>query len=122
MSNRTEELDTFLQQSAEKCKLNSYTSFTEALHFPADFLPAVLSGRPELLRVATPRAMSTEEVATLYTLLAGLMDTNMVLRTHAQEVAKAVGIWKEAFRQLESVGHQIENFANFKPLTANDDG
>lgn len=118
---RDEEMDEVLRTLNQKGGLANWTSFIEELQVPGDLYPALMTGRPELLRAVQPRALTADEAAVLYRLIAGLMGTNSALRMHAQEVAKLVQAWGGAFKTLSSVGQRIERFANFQPSEQEDD-
>lgn len=110
----TERLDDQITELSAKTRLKSWNEFVEALAVPQDLLPGMLTNRPELLKLAQPRAMTEAEVAVLYKLIIGLIETNQALREHAEQVAHQVTLWEASFKQLESVGRRIKAFANFK--------
>lgn len=116
-SRRTEALDAFIDECGTKCTLTGWNAFVEELAVPPDMFPALVTNRPELLKAAKPRAMSAEEVAVLYKLIAGLIETNSALREHAEMLAQSVDSWADAFKQLRSVGNKIQRFANFEPVS-----
>jgi hypothetical protein len=110
----TDRLDEQITELSRRCRMDNWAEFIGDFELPEDLLPAVMSGRYELVRAATPRAMTGEEVAKLYRLIGVLLETNAALREHAQQVAEQVGIWTDAFKHLNSVGNRIEHFANFR--------
>lgn len=108
------DLEALIKQLAEKCKLDSWNSFVENMQVPADIYPALMTNRPELLKIAPPRALSKEECAVIYKILAGLLETNAALREHAEQVAHFVDLWSDAFKHLRGLGERIQKFANFR--------
>jgi Trm5-related predicted tRNA methylase len=110
-------LDELVKQLSKEAKLDSWNSFVTELKVPQDIIPAIITGRPELLMLATPRAMSAEEVKDLYKLIGGLVETNIALREHTAKVAQLVDNWGNNFKALQSIGEKIRNFANFKLST-----
>lgn len=95
-------------------KLDGWNAFIEELQVPQDFQAALMTMRPELVRLAKPRAMSEQEVAMLYKLIAALIGTNMALQQHAAEVAQLVEHWSANFKSLSRTGDRIHRFANFR--------
>jgi hypothetical protein len=117
----TEQLDEMITELSARCKLEGWEQLVEECTIPSDLLPALMTGRRELLAAVQPRAMTAEEVGHLYKLLIVLMETNMALQQHAQQVAQQVHIWTDAFKQLHSVGNRIEHFANFRRTDQSDE-
>jgi hypothetical protein len=111
---KSEELDIKIKRLAEQCKLDSWTSFVDEMKIPGDLYPALASGRAELLRLVQPRDLSADEAKVLLNIIATLMNTNMALREHAEQLALFTHNWADAFKQLKSVGERIERFANFE--------
>jgi hypothetical protein len=95
-------------------KLDQIDAFTETVQVPRDFLPALMAGRPELLKIAQPRDMTAAEVKQLYDLIGVLVETNMALREHAHEVAKLTHNLLGGFTAVQSAARQIDHFANFR--------
>lgn len=121
-ANKAQEMEELLQRLSQECRLDSWTSFIEPVDVPRELYVALQTGRPELLSLLQPRAMTEQEVANLYTLISVLIRTNMALREHAAEVAHMVKIWGDAFKHLHSVGRRIEDFAQFRSATSEEDG
>jgi hypothetical protein len=103
-----------IDRLVEQTKLNSWTEFVDALNVPNDLFPALMSNRPELVKLVKPRPLGAEEHGVYLDLIAGLMETNRALREHASTLARLTANWADAFTALRSVGHRIERFANFK--------
>jgi hypothetical protein len=113
--NRTvEALDAEVTDLAERCRLKDWSHFIEEIQLPQDVAFALMTSRPELLRIVKPRALSEDEAAKLYKAMAALMETNMALRSHAQQLAKLTDNWANQFAGLHGVGEKIQRFANFK--------
>lgn len=114
--------DDFIREIAGKVQsLDGWNSFVETLTIPQDLMIPLITGRDELVTLATPRAMTAEETAQLYKAIGVLIRTNMALRDHAQEVAIMVGIWSDAFKQLHSLGTRIDSFAHFRTTQDSED-
>jgi hypothetical protein len=116
---RIEELDDEVRELGERLHLASPNHFTEPLNLPGDLVPGIMANRPELVRLAKPRALDEAECRDLYRALASLIETNAILREHTERVAHLVSNWSASFTQLSSIGGQIERFANFR---TSDDG
>jgi hypothetical protein len=115
---KTQELDEQIKRLAKECKLDSWTAFVDPVDVPGDFYPALASGRPELIKLIQPRALSADETKALFQIIASLIGTNMALREHAEQLALFTHNWADAFKALHSVGERIERFARFE----HDDG
>lgn len=113
---KVESLDAMVRAFAEAGALRSWNDLVEEVGVPADLYPALVTSRPELIKLATPRAMSAEEVAVLYKLIGALVQTNMALKRHASEVAVLADNWAATFKHLDGVGRQIQHFANFREI------
>lgn len=112
--NKTQELDDQIKRLALECKLDSWNAFIEDMNVPSDIYTALASGRPELIALIRPRALTADEAKPLFAIIASLIGTNMALREHAEQLAHFVSNWADAFVQLQSVGNRIERFANFE--------
>ena len=115
-SRRVQELDAFLREYTAVCPLDDWTSFAREIQAPPVFAVALMTGRPEMMRLVPGQALTAEQCKHLYDVIATLIETNYALRAHAQNVAQLVDTWSEAFKQLDSLGEQIRLFANFKRL------
>jgi len=120
-SQRAIALDYFIRERGSSCQLESWTSFIREMQVPADLAAAFVTGRPELVKTVIPRAMDAREVKILLDLIANLLETNEALREHAHDVATSITIWAGSFKQLETVGRQLERFAKFERVVADDD-
>lgn len=100
-------------QKRSDIALESWNSFVRELQVPSELMPALMTARPQLIKLVKPRAMSEEEVKQLLEIIGTLMETNWVLQEHSRTVAHLVKEWVGAFRGLNTVGWRIRNFANF---------
>jgi hypothetical protein len=98
-------------------KLEGPNFFTQAVDMPADLAAAIITSRPELLRAVRPRALTEDECSVLYNLLSTLIETNMALREHAQEVATMTKNMMGGFTTVAMVADQLKGFANFDQMT-----
>ncbi len=114
--NAVDTLNAHVADVAARTKLATWNSFVEELPVPAELMPALMANRPELVRLAQPRAYSKEEGAALLKLIAGLIETNGALREHAAQVAHLVDNWASTFHALATIGSKIQSVANFKPI------
>ena len=94
-------------------KLEGPNYFTEAVNVPSDLAAAIITSRPELLRAVRPKALTVEECDALYKVLSTLIETNMALREHANEVAQMAKNMMGGFTTIQRVGEQIAAFASF---------
>ena len=109
-----DELNELIDLCQQDTGLRHWAELVEGIDVPTDLAIALSTGRAELLRLATPRDMTAEEVGRLYKMIEVLIRTNMLLQRHSAHVARQVTIWAQAFRQLHAVGRRIEHFANFR--------
>lgn len=102
-------------------KLDSWNVFVEELQVPGDIYPALQTNRPELLRLARPRALTEAECAVLYKLIGGLMETNAALRQHTERVANLTDRLTAAMKGFDSAAQAINDFANFRSSLSTDE-
>lgn len=102
-------------------KLDSWTAFVDELQVPSELYPALQTNRPELLRLAQPRALTSDECAVLYKLIGGLMETNAALRQHTERVAQLTGNLNNAMKGFGSAARSIHDFANFRTAADGDE-
>lgn len=107
-------LDEILEEVEQAQPLDHWTSFIETLHFPREMAPAMVTGRPELLAILQPRDLTAAECKVMFDLIGGLIRTNIALRQHAEKVSQLTDNWAGAFKQLASVGYDIQAFAKFE--------
>jgi hypothetical protein len=111
-----------LDKIIAKGRLDSWKSFIEEIHVPDDLMPAVSSGRAELIKSVQPRALSAEGHRVLLELIGGYMRTNEALRDHAWVLAKLVRNWVHSgLTHLHNTEQRIQRFAHFE-LENGDDG
>jgi len=109
-----QELETAIDNLSKKAKLQGWNEFVEELKVPSELYPALITNRTELVRLAKPRPLTEEEAATLYRLIAGLMETNQALREHASQLSVMVKEWLGSVYGFVSVARKINSFAQFK--------
>lgn len=112
--NREDELSAELTHFAEACRLDSWSALIDETRVPMDILPALMSGRPELIKLVTPRKLTAEESGVLLSIIASLLGTNMALREHAERLAQFTDQWTDSFKQLYTLGARIKSFAHFQ--------
>lgn len=123
---RQADLEEKIRDLAKRAKLNCWTEFVRELKVPSELVPALTTGRPELVCLAKPRELTAEEAAALYKLIGALIETNMVLRGHASEVADMVSNWVGSLHGMIGVADKIGRFADFRheeaaePVTSED--
>jgi len=103
-----------LERIERVSKLDNWNSFIEEISVPGDMAPALLTGRPELLRIVQPRPLTIEECAAIYKLVMVLIETNMALREHAETVAHMVNNMMNGFTNVYATENRIDAFANFR--------
>ena len=113
-TNKASELNEQICALAKRAKLESWNSFVEELKVPSEIVPALITMRVELIRLAPVRALSPEEAQALYKLIAGLIETNMALREHAQQVSTMVENWVGSIHGFIGVAEKIGRFAEFR--------
>ena len=103
-----------IEDYRERTKLESWNSFVEELQVPMELYPALVSNRPEMIAMATPRALTADECKVLYRLIGGLIETNAALRQHTERVAQLTENLAGQMIGFQRVAQQIELFANFR--------
>ena len=93
--------------------LKSPSELLELCEVPMDIAVALSTGRASLMKLAKPRAMSADEVAILYKLITVLIDTNLALKNHANEVAHMAQLHRGNLQGLINYSMKLESFANF---------
>jgi hypothetical protein len=102
-------------------KLDSWTSFVEALDVPSDIAPALMTGRRELMAAVQPRDLPAFQVEKLYTIIGVLLETSAALRQHTQRVAQLVDNLNDSFMGVTTSMRKIDDFANFRVSEEEDD-
>lgn len=115
------ELDAEIKRLASACRLDAWTAFVDEMKVPSDIYPALASGRPELIELIQPRALTAEEAKPLFAIIATLIGTNFALRQHSEQLAAFTHNWADSFKALHAVGSRIERFANFDHGSDDDD-
>lgn len=112
------ELDTLVVELAKEARLDAWNAFVEELQVPSELYPALMTNRPELVRLAPRRALTADEAGALYRLIAGLLETNQALRQHAAMTAQLVEDWMSTMQGMETTAYKIQHFANFRHTDA----
>lgn len=100
--------------------LRSWNELIEDVSLPNDFALALMSGRPELLKIIN-RPLSVEEAQQVAHAMQVLMDTNVALQRHCRELADLV---RDTYGNLKGVTTKLgrlEDHANFRQPLADDD-
>lgn len=122
-----ENFSDYIDAVAKAAKIDSWNELVREVRTPPELLPALMTGRTELLALVKPRAYDAEEGAAMINLIRTLIETRMALMEHAEQLALMVNNWQANFKALESLGHRIDRFANFdhfgaqSPLDGGDD-
>lgn len=105
-----------VEQLATDASLDSWESFIEHMELPGEFVPAMMTMRPDLLVLVGKRTepMSAADANKLIECIRVLMATNIALKQHAEQVSHLVGNWMNSFKSAHSVAEQISMFANFR--------
>lgn len=107
--------DIMTQALRDSHALKSPAELVETIDIPLDLSVALMTGRSEMLQLAKPRAMDATEVGRIYKLIAVLIDTNMALRVHANEVANCALAAAQQIKGAQRYLLKLEQFANFSP-------
>jgi hypothetical protein len=99
---------------AKARQMRSWSELIETVHVSADIAAALATGRPELLKLARPRALDEADCAALFKLLAVLIETNQALIAHAQETAKMTRDIATMLKGTVAMFGGVEHFANFR--------
>lgn len=100
--------------------LKSWNELIEDVSLPNDFALALMSGRPELLRIVN-RPLSVEEARQVAHAMQVVMETNVALQRHCQEMADMV---RDAYGNLKGLTTklgQLEDHANFRQPLEDDE-
>lgn len=103
---------------AKRARLDSWHEFVETLQVPSELIPALITMRPELIKLASVRGLTKDEAQALYTLIGALIETNMILRQHAQEVASMTKNWMGSVHGMVTVADRLVRFAEFRHADA----
>ena len=122
VNTRDRELKEQIIDLAKRARLNGWNEFVEELNVPSELTPALVTNRPELIRLAQPRPLTAEEAKALYTLIGALMETNSTLREHAAAISTMVQNWISAIHGFYGLAQRISRFAEFRHGDAASDG
>ena len=120
-TNKVDELNAQIRELAKRANLEGWNSFVEELKVPSELVPALITMRTELIKLAPVRTLTPDEAQALYTLIAGLIETNMALREHAQNISSMVKNWIGAINGFVGVAHKISRFSEFRHDEVNED-
>lgn len=101
--------------------LRGLGEFIETVEVPSDLAPAIATGRPELLALARPRALTEDECAKVYKLLSVLIRTNWALQEHARELEKMTADMYGHLKGALGQALKMEQFAGFRVADEDDD-
>lgn len=104
-----------------KSKLRSWNELTQAVSIPVELAAAMHTQRAELIRIVPPKALTEDECRRLYDFIGTLIETNMALTQHAEQLAQLVGTWAESIRGAVGLAEQVRLFANFKAVDKGED-
>lgn len=99
---------------ARTAHLRAPNELTETVAVPREFAVALMTRRPEMMRLVQPRALTVEECAAVYQLVATLIETNDALINHAQGVETLADNVTQQFKGVTSMLRQLEDFAAFR--------
>jgi hypothetical protein len=104
-------------------RITKWNEFVRELQVPDDIAPAMLTGRLELLRLAQPRALTSDECGVLYQLIGGLLETNQALQQHSSLVATLASEAGRTIGGITGSVDRLESYANFRePRDREQDG
>lgn len=110
-----ERFNELLEQFETEGHLKNWMDYTKDVKAPAQVIAALTTGRAELLRLGTPRALSIDETRDIYDLITTLVETNMALQKHAQSLAQLAQSMRQSIRGIANQIDQMDDFANFRP-------
>ena len=102
-------------------KMRSWSSLVEEVKVANDIGVALATGRPELMKLVRPRAISEEESKHLFHLIAVLIETNQLLQKHAALTAKAVASVLQNVQGAQRSLGRLHQLANFHPAMDDED-
>jgi Trp operon repressor len=119
--NKFEELEQQITDLSKRAKLQAWNEFIEELQVPSELVPALMTNRSQLIRLARPRALTPDETESLYKLIAALLETNMALREHASQLACMMQNWVGSIYGSVKQAGRIGRFAEFRHEEAMED-
>ena len=87
---------------------------------PTAICAAIMSGRPELVQFEVAAA-KRPLYKSLLRVIEVLLETNIALQVHAEEVAKRTRILEDSLKGVVTAARRIDNFANFRTDWEGDD-
>lgn len=104
-----------------QAKLSKWSDFISELQVPGDIVPAISTGRIELLKLAQPRPLSVEECNVLYKFIGGLLETNQALQQHASLISRMAAEVERTISGVEGVAGRLRAYADFRSPIEGDD-
>lgn len=97
-----------------QAKIGKWNDFVRELQVPADIVPAMATGRLELLKLARPRALTEDECAVFYQLIGGLLETNQALQQHSSLIAGMAAEVRRGLGGIDGMAGRLDAYANFR--------
>ncbi len=94
--------------------MTAWTDFTRRMDVLPELLPAVSTGRVELLDLVPPRPLSEIECKTVFDMIGILLETNQALQHHARLLAAVVGQAEQAAGGLHRKLIDLQDLAEFR--------
>lgn len=102
------------QLQSVHAKMRAWTQYCEELQAFPELAPALMAGRPDLVRLMQPRAMSEAECRMFIELVAILIATNATLQQHSQLVAELAKQTHNLYQGGINKLLQLQDYANFR--------
>ena len=122
MSHTCERIGEIVRDLADQTRLSKWTELCEDVKVVDNGLAvALMAGRPELVKIAKGRPLTSEECQHLYHLVGTLLETNQLLQQHASLTSQLVENWMGHFKGMNKAAKEIQSFANFETIYDEDD-
>lgn len=102
--------------------ITKWNDLTEEVTAPPAIIAALMTGRPEMLKLASATASTPEETAALYNIIRVLMETNRELQGHSQRVATEMDQLRGTLRGLNRKFLDLYHVASFTEGDNEDEG
>lgn len=113
-SSREEALAAEIEELRQKAGLSNWSELVAEIRLPSDLAVAVATNRPEMARLAKPRALTEEECAHLYKAIEVYIRTNQALQQHSHRVADLAERWLTLFAGIAAVGRDLVGYARWE--------
>jgi|SRR5688572_30183828 len=114
-------LNSEIAELLETGKFIKPTDLSEELKgVPTQIAAAIMAGRGNMVFLGPIEACSKVEVRKLYEVIKVLIDTNQVLRNHADKTAHLVKLWGDCIKGIHRQAQTIEHYANFREIDEGD--